>query len=388
MKILIASDVNKYYMSGVAGVVKLLTESLQELGHDVKVLTLSNTGRSFKEENEYYIASFHVPIYPDLRYTFLRRHKYIDELISWRPDIIHTQSEGAVAEMSRRISKKTGAPVVMTMHSDYPQFFFGAHYDSWYSHLFIKPLLMWAYRGVNTMITPSEKAKKLLLEYRPDKDVRVIANGIKLDCFRKSPTEKERLETLSSLGFKENDTILVTVSRLSKEKKIDELIRFFPGLLKHRPDLKLLIVGNGPDRARLEKLVIKEKIEKNTRFAGRIEHDELYRYYKSAKVFVCASDYETQGLTYIESMACGIPSVCRDDAALNGIITDGLDGFLYKTEDEFAEKVLRLLDDSGVYNKTAENALAQSYRFDDLTASANLVTLYEEIIEGKPLIKG
>ena len=381
MKILIASDVSRYYMSGVASVVNLLTESLQKLGHDVKLLTLSPTNRSSQEGEEYCIASFHVPIYPDLRYTFIRRHEYTDELIAWKPDIIHLQSEGAVSGMARRISKKTGAPIVMTMHTDYPQFLFGKHHDSWYSHIISRLLLAWAYRGVDTMITPSEKAKKLLLKYRPKKDVRVISNGIKLEIFRKNPTEQERQDTLSSLGLDKNDVVLVTVSRLSKEKKIDELIRFFPKLLKRKPDLKLLIVGFGPDKQRLESLAEKENIGKSTRFAGRIDHDELYRYYKSGKIFICASDYETQGLTYLESMACGIPAVCRDDPALIGIITDGTNGFLYKTEDEFIEKVLRLLDDEDVYSKTSEKALAHSYNFDDQVTSARLVELYEEMIK-------
>ena len=380
MKILIASDISKYYMSGIASVVRLLGESLQKLGHEVKVLTLSDMNSSRKEGEEYYIASFHVPLYPDLRYTFIRRHEYLDELIEWNPDIIHAQSEGAAAEMARRIAKKTGAPLVMTMHSDYLRFFFRKHYDSWYAHFLIRLLLMWMYRGVDKMITPSEKAKKLLLSFRPNKDVRVIGNGIKLDRFRKNPTEKEKAETLSSLGLDENDITLITVSRLSKEKKIDKLISYFPKILERKSGVKLLIVGFGPDRKRLQELAEKEGIEKDTRFAGRIEQDELYRYYKLAKVFICASDYETQGLTYLESMACGIPSVCRDDSALNGVISDGVNGFLYTTEDEFVEKVIRLLEDKDLYEKMAENALASSLNYDNLIASAQLVDFYEEII--------
>lgn len=383
MKILIASDISKYYMSGVASVVTLVAESLTKLGHEVKVLTLSNTVHSNKEENEYYISSFHVPLYPELRYTFVRRDECIRELIGWKPDIIHIQTEGAISEMGRHISKKTGAPIVMTMHSDYEQFLFGKHSNAWYSHLFVKIFLKNAYRGVETLITPSEKAKRMLLRLLPKKDVRVVSNGIKIELFRKTQTEEEKETILASLGLSKDDTILVTVSRLSKEKKIEELIRFFPELLKHKPDLKLLIVGFGPDKKNLENLAEEEGIGAVTKFAGRIDHDQLYRYYKLGKVFVCASDYETQGLTYIESLACGVPSVCRDDPALIGIVEEGYNGFLYHTKEEFVEKVLRLLDDSELYEKTVENALVSSENFDDLKTSELLVNLYQELINRK-----
>ena len=88
--------------------------------------------------------------------------------------------------------------------------------------------------------------------------------------------------------------------------------------------------GDGPDRERLEKLAEELGIKDQVVFTGMISPDKVAGYYKLGDVFVCASNSETQGITYIEALACGLPALCRRDDCLSQVVTDGYNGFQYE----------------------------------------------------------
>ena len=96
-----------------------------------------------------------------------------------------------------------------------------------------------------------------------------------------------------------------------------------------REKLTFLIAGDGPDRERLENLTVELEIQDCTVFTGMISPEEVGRYYQLGDVFVCASNSETQGITYIEALASGVPALCRKDDCLNQVVTDGYNGFQY-----------------------------------------------------------
>ncbi len=127
--------------------------------------------------------------------------------------------------------------------------------------------------------------------------------------------------------------ILLSVSRIGKEKNIDELI----GYMKHLTDKKIsmVLVGDGPAKENLEKLTEKLGLSDIVKFTGMIAPETVPLYYQMADLFVSASTSEAQGLTYIEALATSTPLLCRKDDCLEGVLQEGLNGYSYINEAEF-----------------------------------------------------
>ena len=116
--------------------------------------------------------------------------------------------------------------------------------------------------------------------------------------------------------------MLVCVGRLAEEKNIQELLKFRASL-GSRP-VTLLLVGDGPDRSRLEQVARDlRQTSPAVIFAGMVPPEEVPDWYRLGDLFVSASSSETQGLTYIEALAAGVPALCRADPCLEGVIRDG-----------------------------------------------------------------
>lgn len=102
MKILISTDQYEYQVSGVTSSVVLLRDELRRLGHEVRILALSPTYRSFEKDGDFFISSFHVPVYPDARMSLRRKGPLINKIIAWKPDIVHVQTEFSTRKLAQR----------------------------------------------------------------------------------------------------------------------------------------------------------------------------------------------------------------------------------------------------------------------------------------------
>src|SRR5690606_12902211 len=135
------------------------------------------------------------------------------------------------------------------------------------------------------------------------------------------------------IGIPSNSKVLINVSRLAREKNIEELLFFISKL--EDDNLVLLIVGDGPHREELESYANKLGISNKVFSTGFVPPNEVHKYYKLGDVFVNASNSETQGLTYIEALASGLPVLCKEDPCLKGVVKNGINGWQYKNIDDF-----------------------------------------------------
>ena len=380
MKILLSTDAYTTLTNGVSMVVKTLYNTYTEQGHDVRIITMSGDMRSHHEGDVYYIPSFRTPIYPDVRLSFVRRHPFINELKEWRPDVVHIHTEGPAGKLAKKIAKSVSAPIVMTWHTDYAKFAFHKHSSNRIVEWSARRLMAASYRGTNIITVPSYKAKAILDSYRLKHPNMVIPNGIILSKFTKEVTAEERKLLLSQLGISEKAKILVIVSRLSPEKDIGEIISFFPELLKKEPELHLLIVGTGPDKKHLEQMSSKLGISDSVTFSGFVPHDLTYKYYKLGIAFMSASTFEMHSLTYLEAMASGLPLICRNDPCLQGVLTDGVNGFIYNDREEFLSKALSLIEDDALREEMSENSIRISKNFSEQAFSERMLDLYKHLI--------
>ena len=380
MKILLVTDAYKHLTNGVAIVVKTLESAYREMGHEVRVLTVSGDSKGHIEDNVFYMPAYKVPLYPDFRVSLVRRHPFLDYLIRWKPDIVHIHSEASARRMAMSVAKAVGAPVIMTWHTDYAKFAFHQFGSLPPVKFAASSLMKVLYRDAAITTVPSYKAKGIMDGYNVGLKNTVIPNGIDLARFQKEPDSAEAAAIRKKFRIAPDRKILVILSRLSAEKNISELLYFFPPLLRRDPKLHLLIAGTGPDTEHLKQLSQKLLLTKRVTFTGFVEPEETYKYYKLGVAFMSASTFEMHSLTYLEAMACGLPLICRDDPCLQGVLDDGENGFIYRDRDEFVEKTLRLVSDDDLRRRMSEKALERSLCFSNETFAKNMLKLYEDVI--------
>ena len=383
MKILIASDAYKKQTNGVTNMVVMLAEELRSRGYPVKVLALSDTHTSFQDGDDYYISSFSSPVYPDARQSPVLRNRYLRELKRWNPDIIHIHTEFSASRLAKQVAHANHTPFVMTSHTDYGKFI----QPKLHSRRLIRKLIrFWsyfAYHDAKVLTVPSEKGRSITNGYRLSCPVVVIPNGIRLEQFQRELPPEERAALFARCGLRDNGKVLVALSRLSREKNLEELIGYMPDLLKEDPDVQLLIVGDGPDKAHLEAQARElGLLGSSIVFTGRIPPDEVYRYYRMGSLFVCASNFEVHSLTYLEAMTCGLPLLVRDDPCLEGVLEEGGNGYSYRTEREFLDHALNILHDDTLRRNLSDGAVAKSDEFSVRRYVDRTVELYEKILNG------
>ncbi len=380
MKILLVTDAYTHLTNGVAVVVATLYNTFRAKGHDVRVLTVSGDRSAHHEGDVYYMPSFKVPLYPDVRMSLVHRHPFLTELKEWKPDIVHIHSEASASRMAKSIAKATGARIVMTWHTDYAKFAFHNHYSMGIVHFSAKNLMKAAYHGTSIITVPSYKAKRLLDGYGLKHPNVVIPNGIILSRFQKELTDEDKHKMLEQYHIPQDSKIMVIVSRLSAEKNISEIIEFFPSLLEKEPKLHLLIAGIGPDKHHLEQLRDQLGLSQHITFVGFVPPEETYRCYKLGRIFFSASTFEMHSLTYLEAMACGLPLVCRDDTCLEGVLTDGFNGYIYHDKEEFVTKTLRLLQDDALCGEMSAHSLQRSENFSEEAFADKMLALYRQLL--------
>ena len=332
------------------------------MGHEVRILTVSANRRSIKKGQVTYISSINAArIYPGARVavTALMANKHIHTLIRWKPDIIHSQSEFSTFYMARYIAAHLNIPIVHTYHTVYED----------YTHYFIpnkrlgRSVVSRFSRQVldktACVIVPTEKVKGMLQGYGVTADITVIPTGLDLESTPAFIDENEKLKLRRRFMIPDENKILVAVGRLAKEKNLEETMRFMSKL--GREDLTLLVVGGGPRLAMLQECARDLKISKHVVFTGMIKHNEISSYYQVGDVFVSASKSETQGLTTLEALANGIPSLCRKDPSLDNVIQNGINGWQYESFAEFKEQLYGLLQKEGPYKIAGDFAFGGAY---------------------------
>jgi 1,2-diacylglycerol 3-alpha-glucosyltransferase len=334
MKILITTDWYKPVINGVVTSVENLRTGLLAAGHEVKILTLSGTRRNRIDGDTYYVGSLSAGlIYPNARIMLAYEVPIIRGLIKWKPDIVHSQCEFSTFFLAHAVATRCGAPLVHTYHTAYED----------YTHYFIpsrklgKKLSALVSRRIiaatQAVIVPSGKIADMLEGYGVKKPINVIPSGLSMDQFMKDdPALRAGLR--EKFGIGEDECVLLYLGRLAKEKNVEELL----WMLKNdcREDQRMLIVGGGPYERELRSMAAELGLEGRIIFTGMVPADEVAGYYSAVDVFVNASDSETQGLTYMEAMASGLPVICKDDDCLRDVVVHGENGYIYKDEEDFA----------------------------------------------------
>lgn len=347
LRVLLTTDWWEPAVNGVVASVSTLRRQLEALGCDVRVLTLSPGLRSHQDKNVYRIGSVSASlVYDSARVGMLSHRRILRSILRWSPDVVHSHCEFTTHVWARRIARELDIPLVHTYHTIYEDY---THYYSPSQTVGRKVVASFSRHlldHTDAVIAPTAKVEKLLKGYRVHAPVTVAPTGLDLERFRpaRTPAEREDAQALRArLGIRPDQKVLLSVCRLAKEKNLETVISSVAAC--GREDTVLVLVGDGPYREQLETQVRELGLGDSVRLVGQVAPQDVPRWYRMGDVFVSASQSETQGLTYIEALASGLPLLCRRDESLESVVIDGRNGYLVDDEHEFTRCLDAMLDD-------------------------------------------
>ncbi len=376
MRILLLSDWYQSAVNGVVVSVENLRKGLENLGHEVRITTLSQDRKSYYEDGVYHIGSHDAGlIYPGARLRAPSAVTFSDEVQYWAPDILHTNCEFSTFFIALQLKKLFNVPIIHTYHTmyeDYTRYIFPSKRVGIAAARFYTKFVS---EKIDRMIAPTVKVKDLLEDYGVPCPVSVIPTGIDLSLYSTPLSGEERNEIRKRYGIKASDTLFIYCGRLAAEKNIELLLKAFG---KEREGRKLIIVGDGPVRQTLE--ILNDEIGSGAIFTGMLGKDEVSRCYRASDVFISASKSETQGLTFIEAAASSLPLICISDPVLEGVVENGRNGFLPASLGEMQEAIDTLTTDSSLRNRMAEESRSMAEAFSIETFAKRVEALYIDAI--------
>lgn len=350
MKILITTDTYRPTINGVVTSIESLKKALDRLGHDVRILTFSDSFNSKQEGDIYYMGSLGAgKFYPDARMNKLFYNRFYEDIMDWKPDIVHSQTEFTMFIQAKKIAKDLDIPLLHTYHTVYEDY---THYFSLNKKIgkeLAKQFTKQIIKTTDGVVVPTNKIYNLLTEYNIHEDIYVAPTGINIQKL----SECDDFDIRSGYKIPEDKHIVLFLGRIGKEKNITEILQYLENI--DRDDIVFIIAGAGPFLSELKDICSNSKIRDRLIFTGMIDSSKVGNFYSKADVFVSASTSETQGLTFIESMACSTPIICRHDDCLDGVLIDGETGFGYDTEEEFIDYLNQILDNKKLRDKMGKN---------------------------------
>ncbi|HEL0593277.1 TPA: glycosyltransferase family 4 protein [Streptococcus equi subsp. zooepidemicus] len=342
MRVGLFTDTYFPQVSGVATSIRTLKEELEKEGHEVYIFTTTDKHvKRFEDPTIIRLPSVPFVSFTDRRVVYrglISSYKIAKE---YHLDIIHTQTEFSLGLLGKMVGKALRIPVVHTYHTQYEDYVSYIANGKIIRPSMVKPLLRGYLKDLDGVICPSRIVLNLLEGYEVTIPKRVIPTGIALENYVREDIKKEDVAALrKELAISDDETMLLSLSRVSYEKNIQAIIHQLPAVLSENSRIKLVIVGDGPYLQALKELAVTLGVEDHVVFTGMIAHDQVGLYYKACDFFISASTSETQGLTYIESLASGKPIIAHGNPYLDDLITDKMFGTLYYAESELSDAII------------------------------------------------
>lgn len=358
-----------------------LCKGLEAAGHKTFVFAPQYPNWEDKEKNIFRYKSFyfnHNGIFYAIPVPSLSK---IQSVVSdLNLDIIHSHHPFLLGKEALKFSKKIGIPLVFTHHSKYEDYL---HYVPFIPNNILKGYVKKAVAGYSNkcdaIIAPSTAIEKMLREREVKSFIKVIPSGIDIENFKKDTGEKNAIRKKYKVD--DNDILLITVSRISKEKNMEFLLKAFAEIKKKASNIKFLIVGDGAMKNELEEISKKLCLEKEVIFTGLVPREKIIGLYQTSDIFVFASLTETQGLVAVEAMAAGSPVVAIRASGIEDMVDDGKDGILTDNSiDEFSNSVLKVVNDEDLRKRLSAQARIGSEKFSMELWIEKMVRLYGSLI--------
>lgn len=374
---LVASSYN-YIKDGVALTLNRLVSYLER--HGVEVLVFAPVGPTPALEHAgtlIAVPSMAVPGRPEYRFAFGLPREAQDRLEQFRPHLIHLAlAPDAMGYSVLALARRLGIPLVASCHTRYETYL--RHY--WYAHWIesaVTAYMRYAYNRCREVYVPSESMADALSAHGVTVPLKPWPRGV--DTLRFDPAKRSQSWRVRH-GLQENDVVIAFVSRLVREKSLDTVVAALQRLESLGIAHRSLIVGDGPERAWLER-----RLPKGI-FTGFLHGEALAEAYAAADIFFFPSQTETFGSVTLEAMASGLPCVCADATGSRSLVVEGETGYLVPPEDgeTFAQRLATLVADPGLRRAMGAAARARSLSFTWDEAMARMLGYYRAVVETAP----
>ena len=391
MRIGLFSDTFPPEINGVANSTSILRNELVKHGHEVYVVTTFSGSGHAKWDDDGKILRLAGKELPFL-YGYVATSPFhvfaMEEVRKLNLDVIHAQTEFVVGIFARLCAKQLHIPVVSTYHTTYEDY---THYVNFINSKTVDEVAKMGVAKVSKLygdssmevIAPSQKTKNMLEGYHIRKNIDVIPTGLELDLFAPEHMNVAKRHAIrDEFGISDKERLFVYVGRLAKEKSMDIVIRGFKQAYDEGTRIKLLIVGGGPDEDNCRAMVKKIGAENYIFVAGPRPANDVPDIYRAADAFVSASLSETQGMTFIEALASGLPIFVRKDEVLEGLCIEGETGSYFANENELAAKLKTIKEmDQKRLDVMHKNALEVVKPYSSEVFYEKVIKVYERVIE-------
>lgn len=393
MKIGIFTDQFYPYISGVVTSIKMLYTGLKDRGHEVFIFSSLDEKKvaDCEEIKHYNFINLPGKPYPfknlrDYRYT---KHpkKYLPLIASYKLDVIHVHTEYSISKLAKLASKKLNIPIVHTLHTLYEDYlkYVSPFFDKHFHNLMFKTLAKMFVGSLSKVacikIVPTKKVLNLAPKYYMTGDIRVVPTGIELSRFYSTNFSYDEIAELKlSLGIPTDAFIFGYIGRTSPEKDIKTILQAF-ARLTYKDQAVLLIVGGGPQLEELKELAKELGIAKKVYFTGFVQSENIPLYYHICDIFVNASKSETQGLTYIESLASSLPLLVQKDECIEDVIEDYYNGIYYDGEEDLILKMEEIQKAPSTLRNIKANTRKSCEKYSKEHYAASVEAIYQAAIQ-------
>lgn len=373
LRVALFSGNYNYVMDGPVRALNTLVAYLERQGHEVLVFAPTNKEPAFDHSGT--LISIPSIAFPGKRseYRFgLGLHgRPKRALDSFRPDIVHIAAPDYTGFGALNYARKFGVPAVASFHTRFDTY--PRYYKMSWLEKYLTRYMRYFYNRCEHVYAPSHSMVDELKRDGIGQDIRLWTRGVDGDLF--NPARRD-FAWREANGFGADDVVVAFVGRLVLEKGIDIFIDAFRKARVNAPNLKALIVGDGPER-RMFAEALPEAV-----FAGYLQGEDLARAYASADMFFNPSITETFGNVTLEAMASGLASIGAAAAGSRSLIENGVTGYLAEPNAEgFAEKIALLSADQSLSQRFGRAAREKSARFMWDAVLAELVEHYQEALD-------
>lgn len=354
-------------INGVTNSVLRILEHLKAEGHQALVIAPESSGGV----NEY--AGFRVKRVPSLEMKGLLPvgfpQKTLEPLIDgFNPDVVHLASPFFLGNYASRVAERLDIPTLSIYQTDIAGF--ARHYGLTLAHDSLKRWVAKIHTRTTRTLAPSNWSCEDLRAIGVS-NVHLWPRGV--DSKKFSPEKRDINLRCELLGDRPDRKLIGYVGRLANEKRVDDL-----ATLDARDDVQLVIVGDGPARLRLEKVLT------NAKFVGYQSGEDLARYYASLDVFIHTGKHETFCQSVQEALASGVPVIAPNFGGPTDLVKHGWTGYLIDTANPYSlnhsvNQIIQLAEPALMGARARQSVIERSWEL----VNTQLINHYRELIEQK-----
>ncbi len=350
LRIAVVTETYPPEINGVAMTIRRMVEGLRQK-HVVELIrprqSAQDNAMQEASMQEVLVRGFPIPRYQGLQLGLPAKNRLVKLWTSQRPDVVHLVTEGPLGSSALSAARKLGIPVSSDFHTNFHSY--SQHYGFGWLQKTVAGYLRNLHNRTDTTLVPTNELRDTL-EQEGYQKLQVVARGVETALFHPG---KRCTELRRQWGLVADDELAVIyVGRISAEKNLPLVLRTFKAMQAINPKLKLVMVGDGPVRAELQR--------KNPDyiFAGMRTGEDLATHYASGDIFLFPSMTETYGNVTVEAMASGLAVVAYRYAAAAEHIAHGENGMLadYGNADEFIQVSCTLANDGALVDKMRRQA--------------------------------